>query len=167
MGRYLKIVSYRRFTNLEIQGQSGFNLDTDSGAANCRAWSGNRHISSCCLFQQLKHNGPHPRAKTTPAARSNVWTRATASSALSTDNSHATVQHVNEATQDRKAKRTGAFQAIPMVPNADEHLAAALKRAARVIASSKLKNEAAKARNRASRRMDGEFCTCMRTVIAF
>ena len=43
-----------------------------------------------------------------------------------------------------------------MVPNADEHLAAALKRAARVIASSKLKNEAAKARNRASRRMDGD-----------
>ena len=156
VGEYLKIVSHRRFTNLEVQGHSGFNFDTDSGAANCRAWSGNRQISSCRLFQQPKHNMPLPRAKTRPAARGNVWTRATASSALSTDSSHATVQPFNEVTQDRKTKRTGAFQAIPMVPNADEHLAAALKRAARVIASSKLKNEAAKARNRASRRMDGD-----------
>lgn len=43
-----------------------------------------------------------------------------------------------------------------MVPNAEEHLAAALKRASRVTPSTKLKNEAAKARNKASRSMDGE-----------
>ena len=43
-----------------------------------------------------------------------------------------------------------------MVLNAEEHLAAALKRAARVMPSTKLKNEAAKARNKASRKMDGE-----------
>ncbi len=53
-------------------------------------------------------------------------------------------------------KKTGAFQALPLVPNAEEHLNAALKRAARVMPSTKLKNEAAKARNKASRKMDGE-----------
>ena len=47
-----------------------------------------------------------------------------------------------------------------MVPNAEEHLAAALKRAARVTPSTKLKNEAAKARNKASRKMDGVHVTC-------
>lgn len=57
--------------------------------------------------------------------------------------------------QAKRKKKTGAFQALPMVPTAEEHLAAALKRAARVTPSAKLKNEAAKARNKASRKMDG------------
>ena len=48
-----------------------------------------------------------------------------------------------------------------MVPNAEEHLAAALKRAARVMPSTKLKNEAAKARNKASRKMDGTHPACL------
>lgn len=42
-----------------------------------------------------------------------------------------------------------------MVPNADEHLASALKRATRISPSSRLKNEAARARNKAARQMDG------------
>ncbi len=61
-------------------------------------------------------------------------------------------------------KATGAFQAIPMVPSADEHLASALRRARRIMPSSKLKNEAAKARNKAARQMDGapalHACPC-------
>lgn len=59
--------------------------------------------------------------------------------------------------QAKPKKKTGAFQAIPMVPNADEHLGAALKRASRIMPSNKLKNEAAKARNKASRKMDGDY----------
>lgn len=41
-----------------------------------------------------------------------------------------------------------------MVPPADEHLASALRRARRVGGNVKLKNEAARARNRAARQMD-------------
>ena len=52
-------------------------------------------------------------------------------------------------------RATGAFQAIPMVPSADEHLASALRRARRITPNSRLKNEAAKARNKAARQMDG------------
>ena len=47
------------------------------------------------------------------------------------------------------------------MPNAEEHLNAALKRAARVMPSTKLKNEAAKARNKASRKMDGDLLTAI------
>ena len=42
-----------------------------------------------------------------------------------------------------------------MVPSSDEHLASALKRTRRVMPSSKLKNEAARARNKAARQLDG------------
>ena len=42
-----------------------------------------------------------------------------------------------------------------MVPAADEHLASALRRARRITPNSRLKNEAAKARNKAARQMDG------------
>jgi hypothetical protein len=49
---------------------------------------------------------------------------------------------------------TGAFQRIPMVPPAEEHLASALRRARRVGGNAKLRNEAARARNRAARQMD-------------
>lgn len=42
-----------------------------------------------------------------------------------------------------------------MVPSSDEHLASALKRARRVTPSGKLKNEAARARNKAARQLDG------------
>ena len=47
-----------------------------------------------------------------------------------------------------------------MVPSADEHLASALRRARRIMPSVKLKNEAAKARNKAARQMDGEWALC-------
>ncbi|EIE24639.1 P-loop containing nucleoside triphosphate hydrolase protein [Coccomyxa subellipsoidea C-169] len=49
---------------------------------------------------------------------------------------------------------TGAFQSIPIVPTSDEHLASALKRAGRIGPNTKLKNEAARARNKTARQMD-------------
>ena len=49
---------------------------------------------------------------------------------------------------------TGAFQRIPHIPPAEEHLASALKRGLRVTTNVKLKNEAARAKNLAARQMD-------------
>ena len=72
---------------------------------------------------------------------------------------------LRHCAQAKPKKKTGAFQAIPMVPNAEEHLSAALKRASRITPSNKLKNEAAKARNKASRKMDGE-CHHLQCIMA-
>ncbi|KAK9909858.1 hypothetical protein WJX75_008488 [Coccomyxa subellipsoidea] len=55
---------------------------------------------------------------------------------------------------EAKKSATGAFQSIPIVPTSDEHLASALKRAGRIGPNSKLKNEAARARNKTARQMD-------------
>ncbi|KAK9816846.1 hypothetical protein WJX72_006009 [[Myrmecia] bisecta] len=49
---------------------------------------------------------------------------------------------------------TGAFQRLPLVAPADEHIISALKRASRVSGNNKLKNETQKARSRAARQMD-------------
>ncbi|BDA42683.1 probable nucleolar GTP-binding protein 1 [Coccomyxa sp. Obi] len=57
------------------------------------------------------------------------------------------------STETRKSA-TGAFQSIPIVPTADEHLASALKRASRIGPNSKIKNEAARAKNKTARQMD-------------
>lgn len=62
-------------------------------------------------------------------------------------------------SQEAKKSATGAFQSIPIVPTSDEHLASALKRAGRIGPNSKLKNEAARARNKTARQMDGNS-TC-------
>ncbi|GAB4823843.1 hypothetical protein N2152v2_010889 [Parachlorella kessleri] len=58
-------------------------------------------------------------------------------------------------------QRTGAFQKLPMVAPAKELLESALRRAGRVGANKKLKNEAQKAKNRAARQLDAllkELC---------
>lgn len=60
------------------------------------------------------------------------------------------------AKQETRKSATGAFQSIPIVPTSDEHLASALKRASRIGPNSKLKNEAAQAKNKTARQMDGE-----------
>jgi nucleolar GTP-binding protein len=52
------------------------------------------------------------------------------------------------------SSRTGAFQRLPMVAPSRELLDSALKRASRVGPNKKLKNEAARARNRAARALD-------------
>ena len=59
-------------------------------------------------------------------------------------------------SQEARKSATGAFQSIPIVPTSDEHLASALKRAGRIGPNSKLKNEAARAKNKTARQMDGE-----------
>lgn len=51
-----------------------------------------------------------------------------------------------------EASRTGAFQRLPMVAPSKELLESALRRAARVPYSKKLKNEAQKAKNRCALR---------------
>ena len=49
---------------------------------------------------------------------------------------------------------SGALQQVPVVSPADEQLASARKRASRVVASAAIKNEAAKARNKAAKQLD-------------
>ncbi|KAL3155805.1 hypothetical protein ABBQ32_012817 [Trebouxia sp. C0010 RCD-2024] len=51
-------------------------------------------------------------------------------------------------------QHTGAFARLPMVPVSTEIIESALKRAGRVSANKKLKNEAQKARSRAAKQMD-------------
>ena len=48
----------------------------------------------------------------------------------------------------------GAFSKLPVVPAADDHLASAVRRAGRVRADPKIKNDAARARHAAARRLD-------------
>ncbi|GFH15237.1 OBG-type G domain-containing protein, partial [Haematococcus lacustris] len=54
----------------------------------------------------------------------------------------------------RKKRRVGVLQSVPQVAPTNEHLASALKRASRVVASATIKNEAEKERHRAARQMD-------------
>ena len=61
---------------------------------------------------------------------------------------------------------TGAFQRIPMVPPAEEHLASALRRARRVGGNVKLRSEAARARNRAARQMVPSRHLCLMPCVS-
>ncbi len=54
-----------------------------------------------------------------------------------------------------RAVSTGAFQRLPMVSPSKEIIESALKRAERVGGNKKLKNEGARAKNRAARQLDG------------
>jgi nucleolar GTP-binding protein len=62
------------------------------------------------------------------------------------------------AAADRRrppsALPTGAFAALPVVPPGDEHLSVSLRKASRVRADPKIRNEAARARHAAARRLD-------------
>ena len=63
----------------------------------------------------------------------------------------------------------GAFAHHPVVPPADEHFSVASRRAGRVRADPKIKNEAARARSWAARRLDAlgqELCTPLGKMVA-
>ena len=62
-------------------------------------------------------------------------------------------EHEREVPKDRKAQ-CGAFQRIPMVSPSYEIIETALKRADRVGYNKKLKNDGARAKNRAARQLD-------------
>lgn len=55
----------------------------------------------------------------------------------------------------KRAVSTGAFQRLPMVSPSREIIESAMRRAERVGGNKKLKNEAARAKNRAARQLDG------------
>ncbi|KAL4523871.1 hypothetical protein Ndes2437A_g00437 [Nannochloris sp. 'desiccata'] len=55
----------------------------------------------------------------------------------------------------KRAVSTGAFQRLPMVSPSKEIIESAVRRAERVGGNKKLKNEAARAKNRAARQLDG------------
>ncbi|DBA67859.1 TPA: hypothetical protein ACH3X2_014202 [Trebouxia sp. C0005] len=57
-------------------------------------------------------------------------------------------------TSSSQLRHTGAFARLPMVPVSTEIIESALKRAGRIAANKKLKNEALKARSRAAKQMD-------------
>lgn len=57
-------------------------------------------------------------------------------------------------TSSSQLRHTGAFARLPMVPVSTEIIESALKRAGRIAANKKLKNEAQKARSRAAKQMD-------------
>ena len=57
-------------------------------------------------------------------------------------------------TPPPRVQRTGAFQRLPMVSPSREIIESALRRAERVGGNKKLKNEAARAKNRAARQLD-------------
>lgn len=56
--------------------------------------------------------------------------------------------------QDGRQRKTGAFQQLPHIPLADDHLRTACNRANRIQPNQKLKNKFANAKNLAARRLD-------------
>lgn len=70
--------------------------------------------------------------------------------------------------QDATQRPTGAFQNLPIVPQLEEHVRSALRRASRVPGNKSLKNKAQHARNLTARRLDAltkELATPLNRIV--
>ncbi|KAL6783797.1 hypothetical protein ACKKBF_B05835 [Auxenochlorella protothecoides x Auxenochlorella symbiontica] len=118
-------------------------------------------LSGGVRVARLVHPATHPvllPARTTwPPAfgrRSCMRSMATATPTLESEQRDVASHAGDAPAVHRPTMEPGAFQRLPIVASAKELVRTSVRRASRVGNNNKLKNEAAKARNRASRAMD-------------
>jgi nucleolar GTP-binding protein len=122
--------------------------------SRCEA-GGNKRSASTATAAAATDNGPAPLAPEDIVEDMNEELLSS-SSELFTESSQIEEEHPRQApTSPPRATSTGAFQRLPMVSPSREIIESAVRRAERVGGNKKLKNEAARAKNRAARQLDG------------